>query len=300
MKIITCSNGYNCTINHEKIENQSVVKIDFNIKEYHALIPGRSWVDMKFPEEVWPSIKDKLFITKKQLYNVIELLDTFIETGDIISKDTEFTSRGFAINEMKDFYGNIISIQTSSSIDTKLWFGTKVELNNIGVPIKGQGNITSYEYPKNNAGINVHDRLHLSVEGVAKLRMSLLQEMVMVLTSHDVADLVDKDTKTANNMIMDIWGDLHPNVQKTIFMYACGRGNLALVKKIYKHPENKFMHDVFCTLEEFGLQMSLQPESKKILKFFKLMMKEQDMELSYTMQRWVRENKLGRKIRLKD
>lgn len=146
----------------------------------------------------------------------------------------------------------------------------------------------------------MHDRLHLNIEQATKLRMALIQEMVPSLSRHDIADLVDKNTKTANDMIMDMWGDLHENVQKTIFMYACGKGNLPLVKSIYKHPENKFMNSIFCSLEEFGLQMSLDPESKKILKFFKLMMKEQDMELSHTMKRWVINNKLGRKIRLKN
>lgn len=300
MKIITCSNGYACQVSHEKINKESVIKIDFNITSYQALIPGRSWITIQYPTEVLPSINDKIYITKKQLYDIVELLDTFIETGDIMTPTTGFTNRGFALNEMKDFYGNVISIQKSSSIDTKLWFGTRINEDNIGVKLPGHEDITIYKYPENQRGISVHDRLHLNLEQASELRMSILREIVTILSHHDVADLVDRNTQTANNMIMDIWGDLHANVQKTIFMYGCGKGNLALVKKIYKHPENKFMHDIFCTLEEFGLQMSLEPESKKILKFFKIMMKEQDMELSSTMQRWVRENKLGRKIRLKN
>lgn len=145
MKILTCRNNYACQISNEKIDNQTVVKIDFNIKSYEALIPGSSWVKMQYPEEVYPSIKDKLYITKKQLYDIVEILDTFINTGDIITPQTTYTSRGFAIIETKDLFGNNISIQKSSTMgEDLLWFGTRINEDNIGVLLPGHEDITQF------------------------------------------------------------------------------------------------------------------------------------------------------------
>lgn len=298
MKIITCSNDYNCQIETEKIENQYVLKLDFNIKEYMILLSGKGWTKIKYPEEVLESIKDKVYISKEKLYDIIEILDTFIETGNIDHDKMNHTSRGFAKIDDKDIFGNEISIQKSSTMEEdQLWFGTKVNQNDIGH--KKDGSFIRYKYEPNH-GVHVHDRLHLTQNQAFQLRLAMLHEICSTWTRHELANLVDKQSQTGNEMIIDVWGDLHPNVQKTIFMYACSKGNLNLIKKIYTHPENKFLEDIFCTFEEFGLQMCLQPESKKILKFFKIMMKEKDMGLSHTMEKWVRENKLGRKIRLKN
>lgn len=298
MKIITCSNDYSCQIETEKIDNQYVLKLNFNIKEYTILLSGKGWTEIKYPEEVLSSIKDKLYLTKDKVYNIIETLDTFIETGDIESPQTTKNARGFSNIVTKDMYNNDISIQKSSSMgEEQLWFGVKINLNDIGY--KKDGNFIRYKYEPNH-GVSVHNRLHLTKNQAFQLRLAMLHEICSTWTRHELADLVDKQSKTGNEMIVDVWGELQPNVQKTIFMYACSKGNLNLIKKIYTHPENKFLDDIFCTFEEFGLQMCLQPESKKILKFFKIMMKEKDMELSNTMEKWVRENKLGRKIRLKN
>lgn len=298
MKIIKCSNDYVCQISSEKLDNNYVLKLDFNIKEYSALLVGRGWTTIQYPENVLNSIKDKLYISKDKLYKLIELLDVFIDTGDLITEKTTYTNRGFSKIEEKDLYGNEISIQKSSIIgEDHIWFGAKVNYNDIGH--KSDGNFIRYKYEPNN-GINVNDRLHLTQEQVFQLRLAMLNEISPHMDSHDIANLVDKKSKTANEMIMDIWGNLNAQIQRINFMYACGKGNLDLVKKIYNHPENKFLDELFCSFEEFGIQMSMQPESKKILKFFKIMMKEKEMELSNTMEKWIRENKLGRKIRLKN
>lgn len=297
MSIIKCTNEYACEVSATKLNDKDVVKIDFNIQSYQILLKFRGWTEIPYPKEYLPSIKDKLYLSGDNLYNVIIALDTFIETGDIVTTETQYTNRGFSFLNLKDDLGNVVSIQKSSTMgEDLLWFGTKVNESDIGE--KKDGKFIRYKYD-DNSGISIQDRLHINQEQAQKLRLSIITEISNTWNSHKVADLVDKKTVNANNIIIDSWGNLKPEVQRINFMYACGKGNLDLVKKIYKNPENKFLNELFCTFEEFGIQMSMQPESKKVLKFFKECMKEKAMELSYTMEKWVRDNRLGRKIKLK-
>lgn len=298
MKIIQCSNDYACEVSNATLNNKNVLKIDFNIKSYQSMETGLGWVERPFPKEVLPSIKDTLYIDNKNIHEVILVLDAFIKTGDIDVENVSYTKRGFCIMELQDKLGNVISMQKSSAAsEEKLWFG--VELNTSDIGEKKDGHFIRYQYPKNN-GVSVNNRLHLTIEQTQQLRMAILNEMAPIWGPYEVADLIDKKTVTATNMIMDVWGDLSKNIQSVNFGYACGKGNLDVVKKIYTHPENKFLHETFSTFEEYGIQSSMQPESKKVLKFFKDRMKEKEMELSHSMKKWVRDNKLGRKIKVND
>lgn len=298
MSIVKCSNSYICEVDSTILNGKKVVQIDFIINSYQILLKGRGWTEVIYPQEVLPSIKDKLYLAKDSLYNTIVTLDTFIETGDIVLSNTTQTSHGFSIMSLKDELKNEISIQKSSAAtDDYIWFGVKINQADIGE--KKDGHFIRYQYDPNNSGIIVTSRLHLGVENAQKLRLSILTEMAKNMNSHDIADLVDKDTIHANNMIMDIWGDLSRDIQRINFGYACGKGNLDLVKKIYEHPENKFTQDFYTNFEEYGITCSMQPESKKVLKFFKECMKEKELDLSNSMEKWIRDNRLGRKIKIK-
>lgn len=294
MQFIKCSNNDICEVSSIEVNNKAMLKLNLNIKSYQSMENG--WKERKFPEEVLPSIKDKLIFDNNKIYEVLYILDTFINTGDIVLENTTYTNRGFSMIDLKDNLENKISIQKSSTMsEDELWFGTRVNKSEIG-EIK-DGKFIPYKY--SSSDVLISDRLLLTIEEAKKLRMAMLNQMSMKWSSHDIADFIDKKTENGNNMVIDIWSNLTPTVQRINFMYACGLGNIDLVKKIYKHPDNKFLNELYCTFEEFGLQMSMQPESKKILKFFKIMMKEKEIDLSVTMEKWIRDNKLGRKIRIK-
>lgn len=296
MKSIKCTNDYSCKIFAEKYEDKPALVIDFNIKKFKYCHQYYGWQDGKFPEDVWESINDKLYLNPENIYDVISALDIFIENGYLAEIYTNKTSRGFSYIDLKDIKGNVISIQESSSaMEGKLWFGCEVNEKMIGK--FEDGRYVKFKYPEGD--ILVEDRLHLNQKCAKELRIGILEEIAQYYSSFKIADLLDKETKTSNNMIKDMWGHLRKDVQKMMFMQICSKGNLDLVKAIYESDNNKFLDDIFCTFEEFGLQMSLQPESKKILSFFKDKMKEKEMNLSNEMENWIRENKLGRKIRIK-
>lgn len=296
MKIIKCSNNYVCEVSSVSIDKKAVLQLNFNINTYQ-IVTNKGWEEKKFPKEVLPSIKDILLIKNDKIQDLIYVLDTFINTGDIILDNTIYTERGYPYIVMKDSQNNIMSMQKSSSAsESKLWFGTEINVNEIG---ENKDNQLICFKPPENTGMLLMDRLHLTKAGASKLRFAILNEMVKKWGPHEIADLIDKQTETANNMIMDVWGDLSESIQKINFGYACGNGNLDIVKKIYNHPENKFLNNIIGTFEEYGMQESMQPESKKVLKFFKEVLKEKEIELSYSMKKWIRDNKLGRKIKIR-
>lgn len=294
MKIIKCTNGYVCKVYAESYEDKPALVIDFDIKTFKYCNYG--WREEKFPEDVLESINDKLYLNSENIYELICALDIFIEHGYLGDVYPNKTSRGFAFVDLLDIKNKKISIQESSNGDEgKIWFGCEIDEKMIGK--FEDGRYVKFKYPTGD--VLVEDRLHLNKKTAQQLRLGILEEISAYYSSFKIADLLDKETKTSQNMIKDMWGNLKKEVQKMMFMNICAKGNLDLIKSIYESNENKFLDDIFCTLEEFGLQMSLQPESKKILVFFKERMKEKEMNLSNEMENWVRENKLGRKIRVK-
>ena len=87
---------------------------------------------------------------------------------------------------------------------------------------------------------------------------------------------------------MNKWESLDSKSQERFFSRACASGNLNLIKKIYEDKNTIFVKDVFSSFEEYGIELSMQPESKKVLKFFKDKIKEKNMDYSYELKKWVK------------
>lgn len=163
MKKIKCTYGTLCEVSVEKLNNQNVLKIDFNIKEFKVLQNG--WQDFSFPSNV--SINDKLYLDEALKDKVVSILDDFIKTGGIESINK--TKRGFTFLDIEDLMGNTISIQQSSSAsEPKIWFGSKTE--NKAYSWKND-KITPYIYPAGD--VSIADRLHLNRTKAQQLKNAI-------------------------------------------------------------------------------------------------------------------------------
>lgn len=168
MKKITCRYGTDCWINLENIEGQKVLKLDFRIKNYKVCNNG--WKEHSFPADI--IVNDKLYLAEESLNRVVQVLDSFLEKGYLEDSQEQVTERGFSYLELKDLYGNVISIQNSSSaITDNIWFGCQTQNKAF---ILRNNEVSSYVFANYNPLIS--DRLHLNKTKVKSLKIALLKE----------------------------------------------------------------------------------------------------------------------------
>lgn len=168
MKKMTCRYGTPCWISVENHNGKSVLKLDFRIKEYKALKQG--WKECKFPDNI--KMNDSLYFNEDTFHKVLEVLDYFLENEYLGDPNAQKTERGFSYLELKDLYGNTISIQESSSASSaNIWFGCKT--NNKAFVIK-DGQVSDYEFEAGD--ILISDRLHLNKSKVRQLKNRMINE----------------------------------------------------------------------------------------------------------------------------
>jgi hypothetical protein len=165
---ITCSYGTPCIVSLEKNNNEKVLKLDFNIKQYKICNGG--WKDFNFPEDI--VINDVLYLNEEVKDNVIKVLDCFIETEYLRDVEHTSTNRGFALSEFKDMIGNTISIQESSAaMAAYIWFGCDTK----GKVFTQEGDkLVPYKYPSGDHLVS--DRMHLNVAQCVELK-EMLQDV---------------------------------------------------------------------------------------------------------------------------
>ncbi len=163
MKKLTCSYGKTAIISMIKENNEPIMVIDMDIKDYVIHI-GHDSGEYNFPGNV--VINDKLYLNEKLKNELLETLDEFIETTYIQNPEAKETARGFKHLDPKDIYGNTISIQESSNMDPAIWFGVSVKENS--VLVWREGELKPFKYPSHH--IMLKDRLHLKTAQAKKFR----------------------------------------------------------------------------------------------------------------------------------
>lgn len=163
MTKITCSYGKTAFISMIKENNEPIMVIDMNIKDYVIHI-GHDSGEYNFPGNV--VINDKLYLNQQLKNELLETLDEFIETTYIQNQEAKETARGFKYLDPKDIYGNTISIQESSNMDSAIWFG--VSIDEKSVLVWRDGELQPFKYPSHH--IMLKDRLHLKTVQAKEFR----------------------------------------------------------------------------------------------------------------------------------
>lgn len=168
MKKMTCRYGTPCWISVVDINGQNVLKLDFRIKEYQVCSQG--WKDYKFPDNI--KINDSLYFNEDTFHKVLEVFDYFLENEYLGDPEVQKTERGFSYLDLKDMYGNTISIQESSSASSaNIWFGCQT--HNKAFVIK-DGQVSEYMFEKGDLLVN--ERLHLNKAKVRQLKNRMINE----------------------------------------------------------------------------------------------------------------------------
>lgn len=182
MKKTHTSRDTKCIISMDKLDNENILKIDFNIKNYKVCNLG--WKDYDFPTNI--VINDKLFLNEEMKNQLIKIFDLFLKEESLSAIATEQTARGFNMANFKDLMGSIISIQESSSAEeAKIWFGCRTK-NKAYQWVNSE--LSPYEYPKGD--LLLDDRLHLNKDSIKSLK----KKIEMVWASQFVMDAEAKKT----------------------------------------------------------------------------------------------------------
>lgn len=169
MKKVTCKYGLSCQVSVEKLDNQHVLKLDFNIKEYKICIIGQGWQDYMFPENI--VINDKLYLDSDTKDKLLEIFDHFIETQYLHLPDAKQNARGFSYLDLTDIKGNPISIQASSAaMESCIWFGAQIK----DICVDEGGQLVPYKFPAGDPLVS--GRMHLNISKVKQLRNAIVTE----------------------------------------------------------------------------------------------------------------------------
>lgn len=163
MKKLTCSYGKTFKFYMVEEKGEPILVVDCDIKQY-VIHVGHDRGTYDFPHNV--VVNDKLYLNKELKDQLLETLDTFIETTYIQHPDAQKTERGFKYLDPKDIYGTKISIQESSNIEAAIWFGVDIKTSEVLVWKNNQ--LKQFEYPS--LQIMLQDRLHLKMPQAKKLR----------------------------------------------------------------------------------------------------------------------------------
>lgn len=167
MKTITCSYGKTFKLYMTEQKGEPIMVVDADIKQY-VIHVGHDSGTYDFPMNI--VVNDKLYLNRELKDELLQTLDTFIETTYIQDPEAEVNARGFKSLNPQDIYGNNISIQESSNMEPAIWFGVNLETNEVLVWKDKQ--LKKFEYPSHQ--IMLQDRLHLKMPQAKKLKKMIV------------------------------------------------------------------------------------------------------------------------------
>lgn len=167
MKKLTCSYGKTFKFSMTQINNEPIMVVDADIKDYIIHI-GANRGTYNFPQTI--VLNDKLYFNKKLKDELLETLDIFIRTTYIQNPEAEENSRGFKFLVPKDIYGNTISLQESSNVEPAIWFG--VSLKTSSALFWENNELKPFEYPSDD--VMLLDRLHLKMKQAKQLKKLII------------------------------------------------------------------------------------------------------------------------------
>lgn len=167
MKTITCSYGKTFKLYMTEQKGEPIMVVDADIKQY-VIHVGHDSGTYDFPMNI--VVNDKLYLNRELKDELLQTLDTFIETTYIQDHEAQVNARGFKSLNPQDIYGNNISIQESSNMEPAIWFGVNLETNEVLVWKDKQ--LKQFEYPSHQ--IMLQDRLHLKMPQAKKLKKMIV------------------------------------------------------------------------------------------------------------------------------
>jgi hypothetical protein len=140
-EIICANSKHKCLISVEKINDENLIKLEFNITGYQVYT--NFWADYKFPLDT--IINNKLYLDEKLKNEIVEALDIYAKT-EYLSRKYPRDDLGFSYNEWKDIKSNSIKVLDPGFMNASaILFGCNIK----SVLIKNGNKTEEFKFPDN-------------------------------------------------------------------------------------------------------------------------------------------------------
>jgi hypothetical protein len=188
-EMICANSKHKCLISIDKINDENVVKLEFNITGYQVYT--NAWINYTFPIDT--IINNSLYLDHSLKNEIVEALDIYART-ECLSRQYPTDDLGFPYNEWKDIKGNSIKILDPGFMNAPaILFGCNIQ----NVLIKNGNKVEEYNFPDNYQVIG--EKITLTPQKAKELK-EIIEKQWVLAQVRDLEENLPIQQKNKNTM----------------------------------------------------------------------------------------------------